>query len=99
MEPFMEVIEAFVEVMEAFMKVTSTKVFMEASMEDMEDIKVSTDLTSTAASTKASLEVGYFFFRSPCRLGRACCEACPSRLVASGGGLSGGCKAEITLKE
>ena len=33
------------------------------------------------------------YFRSPCRLGKICCEACPSRLVASGGGLSGGCKA------
>ena len=36
---------------------------------------------------------------SPCRLGKACCEACPSRLVASGGGLPGGCKAGLTLKQ
>ena len=27
----------------------------------------------------------YILLRSPCRLGKACCEACPSRLVASGG--------------
>ena len=36
---------------------------------------------------------------SPCRIGNACYEACPRRLVASGGGLSGGCKAGLTLKE
>ena len=28
-----------------------------------------------------------------------CCEACPISLIASGVGLSGGCKAGITLKE
>ena len=36
---------------------------------------------------------------SPCRLGKACCEACPSRLVASGGGHFSRCKAGLTLKE
>ena len=39
------------------------------------------------------------FFRFPGRLGKSCCKACPSRLVASGGGLSGGWKARVTLKE
>ena len=33
------------------------------------------------------LEVGYIYVVPPCRLGKACCEACPSRLVASGGGV------------
>ena len=51
--------------MVAFMEVTSTDVFMEASveasMEDMEDMKASTEVTSTGAfkkaSTKGSMEV------------------------------------------
>ena len=46
----MEVMGAFANDMEAFMEATST----EASMEDMEDMKASTDVTSTGASTKAS---------------------------------------------
>ena len=32
------------------------------------------------------------YISPPC-LGKACCEACPTRLIASGVGLSGGCKA------
>ena len=41
----------------------------------------------------------YLSLRSSRRLGKACCEACPIRLAASGVGLSGGCKAGLTLKE
>ena len=41
----------------------------------------------------------YINLRSPRRLGKACCEACPIRLGASGVGLSGRCKAGLTLKE
>ena len=37
--------------------------------------------------------------RSPCRLDKACCEACPSRLLASVRGLFGGCKAGLTRRE
>ena len=48
----MEDIEAFAEVMEAFMDAS-----VEASMEDMEDMKASTDVPSTGASTKAFMEV------------------------------------------
>ena len=48
----MEIMEAFADVMEAFTEVTSTETFVEASMEDMEDIKASTEATSTGASTK-----------------------------------------------
>ena len=47
----------------------------------------------------AGLLYKQYCLRSPFRLGKACCEARPSRLVASGGGLSGGCKAGLTLKE
>ena len=47
---------------------------------------------STAASILTSL-------RSPRCLGKACCEACPIRLISSGVGFSGGCKAGPTLKE
>ena len=39
------------------------------------------------------------YVRTYCRLGKACCEACPSRLVASEGGRSGGRKPGLTLKE
>ena len=49
----MEVMEAFAEVMEAFTEVTSTEVFMEASveasMDDMQELKASTEVTSTEA--------------------------------------------------
>ena len=37
--------------------------------------------------------------RSARRLGKACYDACPIRLAASGVGLSGRCKAGRTLKE
>ena len=43
------------------MEVSSSEFFMkasmEASMEDMEDMKASTEVTYTGASTKASMEV------------------------------------------
>ena len=39
------------------------------------------------------------YFRSPRRLGKASCEACPISLAASGIGLSGSGKAGLTLKE
>ena len=42
---------------------------------------------------------GVIYLRSLRCLGKACCEACPVRLIASGVGLSGGCKAGLTLKE
>ena len=34
---------------------------------------------------KWNTEYSNQYLRSPCCLGKACCEACPSRLVASGG--------------
>ena len=42
---------------------------------------------------------GSVYFRSLRCLGKECCEACPMWLIASGVGLSGGCKAGLTLKE
>ena len=39
------------------------------------------------------------YVRSPRCLGKACCEACPIRLISRGVGISGGCKARLTLKE
>ena len=51
MEAFMKVMESFARVVEACMEIISTEVFIEASvevsMEDMEDMKSSTEVTST----------------------------------------------------
>ena len=75
---------------------------LECTLGKLQDLRFT---ESTYASTKGSTiphnRLGLYatcgahsvlYFRPPCRLGKACGEACPSRLVASGGGLSGGCK-------
>ena len=49
-----EVMKAFADIMKVFTEVTSTGAFVEASVEDMEYMTASTELTSGGASTKAS---------------------------------------------
>ena len=41
----------------------------------------------------------YTYLRHPRCLGKVCCAACPTRLLASGIGRSDGCKAGLTLKD
>ena len=53
----MKVMGAFAEVMEVFIEVTATEAFMKDSMEDIEDMKASTEVTSTGVSTKASTKL------------------------------------------
>ena len=52
MEVFTEVVEALADVMDAFTEVTSTEAFVQASVQDMDDMTASTETTCTEVQRK-----------------------------------------------